>query len=112
MKKDEIICVVINSLTDSADDINLENPYTYSSRILTYRVSDETKEVYMQKVSVESLMNEKEKEAVIEADIQGCRITSFAEFLGKKFGYDKIYLLACNEAVDIAVKDQNLTREH
>lgn len=98
MKKDKIICVVFNSLTDSEEDINVENPDTYVDRLLLYKRNTESGEIYLQKVEVESLIKEKEELAIAEANRkQG--ITLFSEFLVNKFGEGDFFLLPYGKTI-------------
>lgn len=98
MKKDKILWVIFNSLTDSEKDINVENPDTYVDRLLVYKRNAETGEIYMQKVGVDSLIQEKEEQAIAEANRkQG--ITLFSEFLVDKFGEGEFFLLPYGKTV-------------
>lgn len=100
MKKDKTLGVVFNSLTDSEEDINIENPDTYVDRLLVYKRCAETGEIYMQKVGVEFLIKEKEQQAIAEAN-RNQGITLFSEFLVDKFGEGKFFLLPYGKTVCI-----------
>ena len=93
MKKDKIICIVFNSNTDSAYDINIENPKTYVGCATVYIEDGETGEIKIKKKSVESLLKEKEKDAM-DRLIRKDKIISFGQFIEKNYGV--IYLLPFN----------------
>lgn len=94
--KEEIVCVQLNSFTDNPKDINVEDPYTFTNRLLVYKRNPQTGEIHCERVRVESLMAEKELIEKRNAELRGI---TFAKFLEKKYGRGKLYLLPFNGTI-------------
>ena len=105
--KDKVLFIVFNSKTDFAEDIYLEDPNTYWNVALLYKIDSKTEQIFVERVRVETLIKEKELEAIKEANRrQG--ITSFREFLQNKYGKDSIVLIPNNTG--IVIKEQEMTK--